>query len=178
MNSESPDFQILSTSRSWVGTPEDYNSLKTLNFKDDGNGKVVIGYGQTIYATFAFQFEIPAVGLLRLTYVDSPSNKCIPEFQPFFDSEKNTPKEISYELMEGDFQGNRNMGGTRENGTQVVFTYKYRWLLKLGRSLYPEGLEVPFGNPLDFYGHGELGERVVGTAWMPEPRKPWWQFWK
>ncbi len=181
MESERPDFSILTTSRSWSATPWDYSSMKFIQFKEDRSGEVTLAYGQTIYAVVGFQYEIPATGLLRLTYVNSESNKYElrtgfgQSAKALFEAQAGRPKEISYDLTEGDFRGEMNMSVGRADGVVVPLTYEFRWVLKFETSPYPEGLEVPFGTPLSFYGHRHV---TVTSTEAPKKTGSWWRFWE
>ena len=52
------DFDILTTTRSWVALPWDYNSCIGLRFRADGSGDMVFGSCQTIHAEINFRFSL------------------------------------------------------------------------------------------------------------------------
>lgn len=159
MTDDRADLRILTTSRAWSATPWDYNSLNFLKFNADGSGQLVLGYGQSIHLVGTYRFEVAGVGLLRLTYVDSPSNQCDsallprqPDGKRLWGAELGVPKDIRYELSDGEFRGQQNMGSDKG-----PFTYHFRWVLTLDRAPYPDGIKLPWGNSLTYCGHGGVG---------------------
>ena len=62
------DRRTLAAARLWRATPGNYSSCRFLQFRPDGSGQLVYGYGQTIYAVVPCAWEVSAAGRLRLTY--------------------------------------------------------------------------------------------------------------
>lgn len=139
------DLQTLCTSRAWRGTPWDYNSLFSLRFLPEGFGEAVYGYGQTIYAIIKFRYDIPAPGVLRLTYSESPPYQA---FKGFVPSKVGESREIQYRLTKEEMTGVEPNAGP----------FRYGWTLALDTSPFPTELRFPFGPPVTYYGHHEKAE--------------------
>jgi len=126
------DHTLLVLLTTWIGTPWDYNSLYHLRFDSDGSGNLVLGYGQWINVMVDYQFEIKSPNLMRLMYVSFSStlDSLPPKIQDFvrghwlsklFEAEFNVWREIRFELLEGDYRGNQNMG-TGKGPSRTTFT--------------------------------------------------------
>ena len=138
----------------WVAKPWNYNACYQINFKGDGSGHLVLGYGQSIYAMVEHRFEVLLPNLVRLMYLgfssaipERPYDKRLLErpFAKVFEAEFNKWTELRFELFESDFCSNQEMRGP-------PFNYHFRWLLALDRQPYPEGVESPHGPLREFYG--------------------------
>jgi hypothetical protein len=136
------DAKVLIGGRGyWSATPGNYSSLRFLRFAEDGTGDATYGYGQTIYALIKCQWELPAPGRLRLTYLDSPPYQLFKGFTP---DDSNRIKELASVLTEGEVSGVESI---------VVQPYRFLWTLELSDSPWPAGLALPHTIPRVFYGH-------------------------
>jgi hypothetical protein len=135
------DFDILTTTHSWVALPWDYNSCIGLRFRADGSGDMVFGSLQMVHAVINFKFSLQTTHELILIYQDSPGDGLV---KPFTPNESGKSKTIQYSLKEGEIAGvTANLGA-----------FKYYWTLGLDKSPFPE--EVMVGQvrrPRDYYGH-------------------------
>jgi hypothetical protein len=143
------DFDLLTTTRSWVATPWNYNSCIALRFRADGSGDMAFGYGQVIFAIINFAFSLNTSNELTFTYQDSPGNRFVKSFTP---SESRKSKTVHYSLKEGEVTGAAANSGP----------YKYHWTLSLDKSPFPDELTLPdipsLGDvrpPRDYFGHNE-----------------------
>jgi hypothetical protein len=57
---------------------------------------------------------------------------------------KSAVKSVNYTLREGDVEGIQSV---------VAQPYRYQWAVEFSDSVYPDGLELPYGVPLVFQGH-------------------------
>jgi hypothetical protein len=142
-----PDARVLVVSGSWIATPWDYSSLRYLRFSADMSGMVTYGYGQTIYAKIMCRWDLPAAGLLRLTYLESAPYQ---HFQGFTPDADNQVKELSYTLTEDDVTGIESIVG---------WPYKYRWTLELTASPWPNRVEQVLRDELR-----RVRERFTGST--------------
>ena len=145
------DAAVLTSAHNWIATPWDYNSVRFLAFHDNGAAEVGYGYGQGIFAHVYCTFDIVPPRKLRFTYLCSPP---VQLFRGFTPTEQNRHKEVAFTLIPGPVIGlHGGIGGPAK-------PYRFVWTLVLESSPYPDGLVLPFGVPLEFYGHDEL--RVPG----------------
>jgi hypothetical protein len=153
------EFETLTNCGGWGATPEDYNAMNILKFSKDGSARLVLGYGQAVFADVSYRFEITSPGVLRLICVNSSST----HFRHgqlgrrIVEAERNSPRELPYTLTSGEFRGEMNMGS--ENGP---FTYHFGWRLALERPPYPEATVLPFGQVptigvCRYYGYPAVG---------------------
>jgi hypothetical protein len=135
------DFDILTTTRSWVATPWVYNSCIGLRFRADGSGDMVFGYGQTIHAKINFRFSLRTTNELTLIYQDSPGDRFVKSFTP---SESGKSKAVQYSLKEGEITGVAANSGP----------FKYYWTLSLDKSPFPDEAILGHVRPRhEYYGH-------------------------
>jgi len=134
-------IEVLSGTHGWVADPWDYNSLRFLQFQAGGEGLLLYGYGQSIYAKIVCGWEVTTAGLLALSYRKSPPYQ---RFQGFTPGTGSLGKEVAYTLLEGEIAGTESIVG---------LPYKFFWTLELDQSPWPEGLELPYGTPQTFYGY-------------------------
>ena len=67
------DAEVIRGGRGvWSATPWNYSSARFMMLQADGTGRLIYGYGQTIYAIILCRWEAPSPGLLQLTYLESP----------------------------------------------------------------------------------------------------------
>jgi len=158
------DLDILTTTRSWVATPWDYNSCIYLRFRADGSGDMVLGYGQAIIAKIKFGFSLNTPNELALMYQDFQGDRRV-KIVPCSISQKS--KAVHYSLKEGEIAGEAPNSGP----------FKYYWTLSLDNSPFPEELRVPEISPIgdvwhlrEYYGHNAnetaLGE-LTGARGSP-----------
>lgn len=151
------DLEVLTETRAWCATPQDYNSLVSLRFREDGTGDMCFGYGQRIHAKIDFQFTLPQVDRLTIIYLPTPEEGSRPAFKP---KRGHGSKLLSYRLKQGEVTGAAPNSGP----------FKFHWTLQLGGSPFPDELSLPdltrFGYtktspPTEYYGHNEneIGER-------------------
>jgi hypothetical protein len=136
-------FEILTGRGGWAATPDNYSSLRSLRFAPDGSGRVLYGYGQTIYADIAWRFEVIEPDRLKLEYLES---SCFQRFPGFRLDEANRRKVVGIRLIEGEFAFVENVTGQSR---------RFRWRLDLSASPYPDGMSFPYSVPTTFYGHVE-----------------------
>jgi hypothetical protein len=143
------DFDLLTTTRSWVSIPWNYNSCIALRFRADGSGDMVFGYGQTIFAMINFTFSMNTLNELTLIYQYSPGDRFVKSFTPNESQKSNT---VHYSLKEGEVTGVAANSGP----------FKYYWTLSLDKSPFPDELALPdmrsIGEvrpPREYYGHNE-----------------------
>ncbi|MGE3778170.1 MAG: HEAT repeat domain-containing protein, partial [Pirellulaceae bacterium] len=144
-----PDLQSLVSSDdrqqlagvAWTATPWTYASLRYFTLEPDGTGKLIYGYGQTIYADIRCKWFLPRPGRLRLTYLESPGEQFVPAFRP---TNENASKTIGYRLIEEPISGEKMSG-----------RYEYHWTLELSDHPWPTNLNLPYGTPRVFYGGTE-----------------------
>ena len=142
------EVDILTGSRSWSATPDNYSSLRSVMLRKDGTGTIIYGYGQTIYAQIDCRFEVPGAGRIRFEYLDTPQPQRRPPFHP---TEANRIKEAGFRLTEGE-------NVFREDVTGFVF--RFLWTLEFTEPPYPDGLSFPYTIPKVFYGYREkIGDR-------------------
>ena len=134
------DAEVLAD-QSWSAAPWDYSCCQYVKLSNDGTGLLVYGYGQTIYAEVRCRWEVPVAGLLRLTYMESPSDSYVPGFTP---DDGNRVADLGYRLVEGEVSGIQSLVGA---------PYKYFWTLELSRPPWPPRLRFPYAIPRVFYGH-------------------------
>ncbi len=140
MDNAASDIAVL-TGSGWAATPEDYSSMRTLHFTEDGLGTLTYGYGQTIYAIIKCRWSVPRAGVLELDYLESPAYQ---RFKGFVPDESNRHKELGYRLIEGEVEGVENI---------IARRFRYLWTLELSGSPYPEGLVFPYRVPTVYRGH-------------------------
>lgn len=134
---------ILVGSRAWSATPGDYSSMVYLQFAGDGTGRLVYGYGQTIYAMLNIRFELPEDGQLRVHYLDAPKFQLFAGYSP---PPGSAVKTLLYSLVEQE-------RAVTESITASEFTF--RWLLTLDQSPFPDTLTFPRETPLEYFGYRE-----------------------
>jgi hypothetical protein len=135
------DFDILTTTRSWVALPWDYNSCIGLRFRADGSGDMVFGSCQTIHAEINFRFSLETTNELTLIYQDSPGDRVVKTFTP---NETGKSKAIQYSLKEGEITG----------VTANIGPFKYHWTLGLDKSPFPDAVMLGQVRPTrEYYGH-------------------------
>ncbi len=149
MGDPSTDARVLITSHAWSATPWIYSSLRFLQFSADGDGELVYGYGQTIYARILCGWTLFRPGRIRFTYRDSPPYQYFKGFGPDFG---NSTKEVDYNLINGEVHGIESI---------VCRSYQFRWTLELSESPYPETIQYPYEPPRVFYGHREDNRAAV-----------------
>jgi hypothetical protein len=135
------DLQLLTSSYSWRATPWDYSSLRFLRFQPDATAELVYGYGQTIYAIILCQFAVSTIGVLRLTYLESPAKQYFTGYTPQVGHDV---KELRFTLTPGTVTGVESI---------VAHTYIFQWTLTFDQSPYPDDLVLPYDVPLVYYGH-------------------------
>ncbi len=140
MGDAASDIAVL-TGSSWTATPEDYSSMRSLEFSEDGSGTLTYGYGQTIYAIIKCRWRVARACVLELEYLESPRYQ---RFQGFVPDESNRHRELGYRLIEGEVEGVEII---------VARPFRYLWTLELSGSPYPEGLAFPYGVPTVYHGH-------------------------
>jgi hypothetical protein len=113
-----------------------------LQFRTDGVGIAVYGYGQTIYAKIEFIFAVSGDSL-TLKYLESAPFQRFAGFTP---DEQTREKNIQFTLESGDYVFKEDV-----TGTQFRFASK----LSLSDSPFPVGLEFPYSVPTEFYGFRE-----------------------
>ena len=132
------DFEILTTTHSWVADPWDYNSCIGLRFRADGSGDIVFARIQIVRAEIKFRFSLQTPNELTLIYHDAIA------WKPFTLNESGKSKAVQYSLKEGEITGvTANLG-----------PFKFYWTLSLEKSPFPD--EVDLGvveQPRQFYGH-------------------------
>jgi hypothetical protein len=132
------DFDILTTTRSWVADPWDYSSAIGLQFRADGSGDIVFARIQIVRAEIKFRFSLQSPNELTLIYHD------VIAWKPFTLNESGKSKAVQYSLKEGEITGvTANLG-----------PFKFYWTLSLEKSPFPD--EVKLGvveQPRQFYGH-------------------------
>ena len=145
-----------------------YNLIEALSFEPNGPGRLVLGFGQLIFATIAYHHAVRQPGLLELTYVESPGNRIrtggtLTHWSP----SPGTTIEVPFRLRAGDFSGNMDTG--TESGP---FQYAFRWAMDLDAIPYspelnlPPGFlarESPAGPVKTLYGHGQLFASLGGA---------------
>ena len=143
------DFDILTTTRSWVATPWDYNSCVALRFREDSSGDMMFGYGQTVFAKINFRFSLNTSNDLTFVYQDSPAYFYVKSLTP---SGSRKSKTVHYSLEEGEITGEAANSGP----------FKYYWTLSLGKTPFPDELTLPHIRSLgqvrplcEYYGHHE-----------------------
>jgi hypothetical protein len=134
-------FEILTSGGSWSATPDNYSSMRYLQFSPDGTGRAVYGYGQTIHAMILFRFGVAEPDRLELEYLESPGFQ---RFKGFHPDDTNGRKRLAVTLTEGERVFVEGVTG---------FERRFRWMLDLDAHPYPEGLTFPFSVPTTFYGH-------------------------
>ena len=125
----------------WAATPETYASCRFMRLGGDGGGDLIYGYGQTIYATILCRWEVPAAGVLRLTYLDSPAKL---RFKGFTPTDESRVRELQYTLTGGDVSGSEDICSA---------PFQFLWTLQLSEPPWPPGLELPYEVPRVFFGH-------------------------
>ena len=136
------DSHILIRSLSWAATPDNYSSMRYLQFKQEGTGIAMYGYGQTIYAKINFNFSITDDQLL-FDYQQSDPTQRSGRFDP---TGSNARKQIGFSVEQGEF-----IFGEDITSARFRFTSK----LTLSDSPYPAGLEFPYSVPTEFFGFRE-----------------------
>jgi len=145
-------FEILTGCGAWAATPGNYNSIRALRFAPDGNGEVLYGYGQTIYAKIACRFAVTEPDQVEWVYLDSPAHQWFKGFRP---DEGNRRKALRAVLTAGEFTFSE---------AWTDHSSLFRWRLDLDGSPYPEGLSFPYSVPTTFYGHGQAIPRIKTDA--------------
>ena len=147
------DASILIGGRgAWSATPWNYSSLRVLEFREDGSGRLTYGYGQTIYAIIQCRWEVPSPGLLRLTYLESPAYQ---RFQGFVPDPDQSVRDLGYSLMKGEVSGVESIVG---------FPYRFLWTLELSEPPWPSSLKLPQEVPRVFHGHRQSDKQVAGQS--------------
>ncbi len=136
------DTDLLPAGRGiWLATPWNYSSLRSLWLRPDGNGQLIYGYGQTFYAHILCRWQIPASGVLRLHYLESPAfGHRFTGYTPGPDS----IRELQYTLTPGDVAGSDDI---------VARPFRFLWTLKLSEQPWPLEVQLPYEVPRIFYGH-------------------------
>ena len=135
------DFDILTTTRSWVALPSEYNSCIYLRFRTDGSGDMVLAGLQMIHAVINFTFSLETTNELTLIYQDSPGDGIV---KPFTPNKADKSKAIRYSLKEG------NVTGIAANSGP----FEYHWTLSLDKSPFPDEVMVGQVRPTrEYYGH-------------------------
>src|SRR5262249_2435439 len=111
----------------WSATPWNYSSARFLMLQADGTGRLIYGYGQTIYAIILCCWEVPSAGSLRLTYLESPDNGL--RFKGFSPAGR-AVRELRYTLTSGRVSGEDDIVG---------LTYTYLWTMELSEPPWPPG---------------------------------------
>jgi hypothetical protein len=141
-------FEVLTGCGAWAATPGVYSSLRSLRFAPDGTGRVLYGYGQTIYALIECRFAVTEPDQVEWVYLESPPYQSFKGFRP---DDGNGRKALRAVLTAGEFTFSQPM----TSGSSV-----FRWRLDLDGSPYPEGLSFPHSVPTTFYGHGQAIPRI------------------
>jgi hypothetical protein len=134
-------FEILTVCGGWSATPDNYSSLRSVQFAPDGSGRVLYAYGQTIYADIACRFQLVEPDRLELEYLKSRSFQRSPGFRL---DKANRRKVVRITLTEGDFAFVEDVIGQ---------SHRFRWRLELSANPYPERLSFPYSVPTTFYGY-------------------------
>ena len=132
---------ILGSRGVWSATPANYSSMRVLWLNPDGSGQVFYGYGQTIYAIIRCHWLVPSPNLLRLTYLNSPSNNL--SFKGYSPAESGGTRDISFVLTEVETTG----------GDQLGQPYRFLWKLELDEQPWPLDFLLPHEPPRVFFGH-------------------------
>jgi hypothetical protein len=136
------DAEVIRGGRGvWAATPWNYSSARFMMLQADGTGRLIYGYGQTIYAHILCRWEVPSTGTLRLTYLESPSDGL--RFLGF-SPEGEAVSELRYTLTPGQVSGEDDIVGHR---------YTYLWAMELSEPPWPPGLQLPHELPRKFFGH-------------------------
>ena len=122
-------LEILSGSDAWSATPDDYSSMRYLQFHKNMEGEAIYAYGQTIYAKDKFKYGVFEDNLALL----------------FKESEEEI--NIKYELVPCNYEVVESVTGIKS---------AYSWLLRLSKFPFVSGKSYPHGQPLDYYGYREV----------------------
>lgn len=139
------DLDTLIRSQSWSATPDNYSSMRYLQFSQDNSGIAIYGYGQTIYAKINFSFSISGEQL-TLHYEQSDPFQRFPGFTP---GDSNARKLLSFSLDQSEFVFGEDVTEAR---------FKFSVKLILSDSPFPAGLEFPYSVPTEYYGFRERVE--------------------
>ena len=137
------DVDMLTSSQSWSATPDNYSSMRYLQFQPDGSGIALYGYGQTIYAKINFEYRIDNGDQLTLDYQQSDPFQRFAGFTP---DGPNASKLLGYTLDQSEFMFGEDVTAAK---------FKFSAKLVLSDSPYPAGLEFPYSIPTEFYGFRE-----------------------
>jgi hypothetical protein len=140
MSVSNDDRQILAASKVWSSTPDNYSSLRSLWLEEDGSGKLIYGYGQTIYALIECRWEVASPGRLRLTYLESPKYQHFAGYTPL---PGQNVRELDYTLTAEKITGVQDV---------VPNQYHYDHTLELSAPPWPAELSFPYEVPRIFYG--------------------------
>ena len=136
----------------WSATPWNYSSLRCLEFREDGSGKLIYGYGQTIYAVIQCRWEIPSPGSLSLTYLDSRAYQFFKVFTP---GPQQNVRELGYRLLEGGVAGIEDV---------VARPFRFRLTLELSEPPWPSSLKLPYEVPRIYYGHCQSDKQETNQS--------------
>jgi hypothetical protein len=136
----------------WAATPWNYSSARFMMLNADSTGRLIYCYGQTIYAIILCRWEVPSVGLLRLTYLESPANGL--RFKGFSPAGA-AVRELQYTLTQGRFSGKDGIVG---------HTSTYLWTMELSEPPWPPGLQLPHELPRKFFGHLQQASQEATTG--------------
>lgn len=139
------DADVLTGSRFWQATPDDYSSLRFLQFRPDGTGELTYGYGQTIYAVVPCRWDLPEPGVLRLEYGGPVTGHLAAGFTP---AEADRVQRFDYLLFRGEMTGFEDI---------TASPFRFLWTLRLDRPPWPPGLALPYKVPRVFHGHSQPG---------------------
>jgi HEAT repeat protein len=129
------DLQVL-VGGTWVATPWNSSSDRTIRFGADGLGNVFYGYGQIIYVKEQIRWDLSQMGLLRLTYDASPTTA--------------GHRDLRYRLTAGELSGSRTLG----DGTHL-----FNWTLELSGPPWPADVKFPWRTRV-FYGKFTPATRI------------------
>lgn len=133
-------FEKLVGSRAWSGKPESYSSMIYFTIADNGEGKLICGFGQTIYADLKCQFDTHPNNVLSLKFFDSSRGWRGKQWSPSGSDTKN----VNMELTKGEFRFHQDFNKTGD---------LYVWKLELSEQPFPDELEFPYPIPTEYYGY-------------------------
>lgn len=125
----------------WKATPWEYNSARFLRLEADGKGTLVYAYGQTVYSDLDLLWELPTLGILRLTFFTRAGDAIA--------------NEIGYRLVEGPFSCKETTVGLPNRGN---------WTLECSQHPWPAGTNHRHDMPRVFYGIERTDGAEVGES--------------